>query len=336
MKKIIAIAVLAALLLSLVACAPINDAAVAVLWAESDTAVSPNSLINSMDRALYIENIRYEYHGAQGDAAKQLQQAEDALNAGCAALMVELVDATTAAQFVELAKAKEKPIVFFGVKVDDTIIKSYEGCYVVMTDEATLQEKYSEMITEYLSDEKTVKNLDRNGDGMLSFVNDTGFTLELEAEGVTFSMLDNDGTYNPEVCELIFTGADNAANAILSQLQAQDFNTDKLATQFVGLFTVGNDFDYKAFVLDTLPEGGDSAAHFEANKFLVDLTTVEADDLEQMIYTTTNVIDSGRISGTVLEDYDAIAEATAEVCSKILKTGATTNLTLIPYTIYPA
>ena len=96
MKKIIAIAVLAALVLSLAACAPINSAPVAVLWANDSEAISPNSLINAMDRALYIENISYTYYGAEGDAAKQLQQAEEALNAGCAVLMVEPVDATAA------------------------------------------------------------------------------------------------------------------------------------------------------------------------------------------------------------------------------------------------
>ena len=334
MKKIIAIAVLAALVLSLAACSPINSAPVAVLWATDSEAISPNSLINAMDRALYIENISYTYYGAEGDAAKQLAQAEEALNAGCAVLMVEPVDAAAAAQFVELANAKQTPVIFFGANVDETVATESSLCLIVKTDAATLAEKYTEMLTEYLKDEKTVKNLDRNGDGMLGLVNDTGFGFVLEVDGVSFNLLDSDGQYNADVCELILTTSDSAARAILCQLQAQDFNTDKLATQYVALFTVGNECDYKAYVLDTLPEGGDTAAHYEANKFLVDLTTVEAEDMDKMIYTTMNVVESGRISGTVLEDYDAIAEAAAAACAAIIKNKSTETVKLVPYTIY--
>ena len=156
MKKIIAIAVLAALVLSLAACSPINSAPVAVLWATDSEAISPNSLINAMDRALYIENISYTYYGAEGDAAKQLAQAEEALNAGCAVLMVEPVDAAAAAQFVELANAKQTPVIFFGANVEETVATESSLCLIVKTDAATLAEKYTEMLTEYLKDEKTV------------------------------------------------------------------------------------------------------------------------------------------------------------------------------------
>lgn len=332
MKKIIAIAVLAALVLGLAACSPINSAPVAVLWATDSEAISPNSLINAMDRALYIENISYTYYGAEGDAAKQLAQAEEALNAGCAVLMVEPVDAAAAAQFVELANAKQTPVIFFGANVEETVATESSLCLIVKTDAATLAEKYTEMLTEYLKDDKTVKNLDRNGDGVLTVLSDMPDIALDELEDITVEYATAEIALTD--LEMILTANDTAAQETLLKLQAEDFNTDKLATQYVALFTVGNEIDYKAYVLDTLPEGGDTAAHYEANKFLVDLTTVEAEDMDKMIYTTMNVVESGRISGTVLEDYDAIAEAAAAACAAIIKNKSTETVKLVPYTIY--
>ena len=79
--------------------------------------------------------------------------------------------------------------------------------------------------------------------------------------------------------------------------------------------------------------------------YLVDLTVVEEVDLDDMIYTTINVIDGGRISGTVMEDNDAIAVSVATIARNFIKGNDTfkdieTTLVkdsevLIPYSIYP-
>lgn len=334
MKKIISIVLLAALALSLCACGPINKTDVAVLWADGDKAVTPNSLINAMDRAMYIENIGYTYYGAQGDAAKQVQQAQEALDTGCAALMVELVDAASAQQIVDLAKAKDVPVIFFGCDVDETVAAGYDKCVIVNTDEATLFEKQGEMITEYLK--KNGKKLDRNGDGAISVASWTKKPLEFEAEGLEIDQLDNADTIDPQVVEMVITDDDTTAQQILVQLQSKDYNTNKLTTHYVAIFTVGNEFDYKAYVLENAPEDAEALkAHYEANKYLVDLTTVSEEDLEVMIYTTVNVIDSGRITGTAMEDYDAIAEAAAEACAALVTgKGVEKAIIDVSYTTY--
>ena len=91
MKKILALILVAILALGMTACGAKQSSDLAVLWAEGDTAVSPNTLINAMDRALYIEHISCKYYGANGDQAKQIAQAQEALNAGMKVLMVELI-----------------------------------------------------------------------------------------------------------------------------------------------------------------------------------------------------------------------------------------------------
>ena len=60
-------------------------------------------------------------------------------------------------------------------------------------------------------------------------------------------------------------------------------------------------------------------AYYEANKYLVDLTTVNESDLAQMIYTTVNVVDSGRMSGTVVADNDQLAACVATIARNLIK-----------------
>ena len=127
-------------------------------------------------------------------------------------------------------------------------------------------------------------------------------------------------------------------------MQKKDYNTNKLTTHFIPLFTVGEEVDYKAYVLagrPALPEelviGADDTkkeikakdkeiqkleelkAHYAANRYLVDLTTVKESELSQMVYTTVNVIDSGRISGTVLADNDRISACVAVIVKNLIK-----------------
>lgn len=336
MKRLIAVILVVVLALSVCACSPVNKKPVAVLWADGDVAVNPISLINAMDRAMYIENVSYTYYGAQSDAAKQLKQAEEALAADCAMLLVEPVDPAAAEQFVALAKAKNIPVVFFGKAVDKSVAESYEKCYSVTTDETTLTAKRDEMLAEYLKDEKTVKKLDRNEDGKIAVANLTGAEVSLKVEGVEFMMLEASEEVDPQVTEMVLTADDVTAKNVLVSLQAKDYNTDKLTTHYVAIFTVGNTVDYKALVLKDAPtEEADRKAHFEANKFLCDLTAVEKEEeLQALFFSTIHVIDSGRLAGTVLEDQDGIAEAVAKLVSDICKGNTVQKETKIPYTFH--
>lgn len=385
MKKIIAVILLAALALSIAACSPINKNDVAVLWADGDKAISPNSLINAMDRAMYIENISYNYYGAQGDAAKQLTQAQEALAAGCAVLMVEPVDATAAQQFVDLAKAANTPVLFFGAAVDDSVAAGYDKCYIVKTDETTLVSTYFDLVSEYVLSNTEVNkpkdgDMDLDDDGKISYVTvgeiefaqdkaikkdkdgeplykkDGSYEkavdlvkleasladLQLDEETVEAGgLFGGTTTYRKlktadgKVVEMILAADDVQAKDVLISLLDMGLNADQLATCFVPLFTVGNSVDYKALVLEGAPAEGEARAeHLENNKFLCDLTTVEAEDLDEMIFTTINVIGTGRITGTAMEDYDGIAEAAAKACAAIVKNGTVESIIKVSYTAF--
>ncbi len=377
MKKWIAIALVIVMVLGLAACT-INDKEVAVLWSgDNDVAVVPNSLINALDRAMYIENISYKHYAAKGSQDTQTKQAEEALNAGCGALMVELVDASAAQTIVDLAKAKDVPVVFFGCDVDAAVVSGYAKCAAVVTDADTLASTYSELVNAYLKDnvKKTPAkdDLDLNDDGKITYLalgelTVTPGDIELVAvngkledltvvtetrETTTFFFIKGteeigklttaDGT----VIELILADDDTQTLNTLVALQELGFNSTRLATHFVPVITVGAEADYKAYVLQDLPaDAQQRAVYLEEVRSLIDMTTIEqnewtkwekkeANQVDTMIFNTMNQIDAGKINGTVVEDYDALAVAAAKVLSNLLQGKALEQTVVaVPYAAY--
>ncbi len=375
MKKTIAILLIVATVLGLAACGTINDADVAVLWSDDGIVKVPHSLINAFERAMYTESIAYTHYGAKGDAAKQVDQAKEALDNGCVALLVKLVDSESAQTIVDLAKAKDTPVIFFSCDVDSAVIESYAKCATVNTDEKTLTKAICDMIVEYVTENEEA--VDRNGDGEISYVlfgtettpdiatelnaalaenklptvkfyddaNADKFVPVDDAKAQMSSIL---SAYNDEAnntVELIISSSDVATIDIIVELQNKGFNREKLKTHLIPVYTIGYSADYKSYVLDSKPEGElDSEAvkaYFEENMYLVDLSIVEEEDLEGMIYNTFNVIDAGRILGTAIEDYDALASAVAELTADLIKganaldgVGSDGQNILVPYISY--
>ena len=340
MKKIISLLLVAIMTLSavlLTGCGAINDSEVSILWAGEAKATNPNSLINSMDRAMYIESVSYVNYGANGNADEQLKQARAAVDKGCDALVVELISPLHAAEIVNYAKAKSIPVVFVNCVVDDSVVASYDKCAVVNADHTTVADVQGEMIADYIK--SNFKNLDKNKDGKISyFAYDLGVisvpavakankllatadyivktadkkeintSVELADVGITDLL-----KIDPTKYELIITADDLTAFEVLKKLQEKDYNTDKLITHFVPAVTIGDSVDYKAYVVK---QGEDN---YEANKYLVDLTNVDEDEIDEMIYTTRNVIGTGRLAGTVVADGDAIAGAVAKIVRNLIK-----------------
>lgn len=364
MKRFLAILLVAIMALGIVSCGTINqDNKVVILWKGEATTNDPNSLMNSFDRAMYIENISYENKGAKGDAAEQLKQAKEALNGGCAVLAVELVSPLISGEIVKLAKEKNIPVVFFNSYVPEEVLNLYDKCYLVTSDEDKVAKLQSEMIIDYIKE--NLKTLDRDGNKEITCVNyKTDSTVadivskELE-KGVYTGGILGTGIMKEKIdasikvrdyipsdlknVELIITSSDEAAAEVLAMIQAKDYNTDKLATQHVAIFTVGSDFDYKNFVLSGRPtlskdmiideEKDDQKTidakekkikelcgdYYKKNQYLVDLSTIKEIDLDDMVYTTTNVIGAGRIAGTVTQDKDTISLTVAAICRNLIK-----------------
>ena len=374
MKKILSL-LLATLFVfmtfALTACTINKDSEVAILWEGDGKATNPNSLINSMERAMYIEHVNYAHYGANGNPATQIEQAKSALDDGCAALVVELVEHpfsdANAEIIVDAAKEKNVPVIFFNTTVHKEILDSYDKCALVTADLESVADVQGQLIADYVK--ANFKNLDKNKDGKINYVSTSLITAavvekantvladedyevknedreklntELVPLGVEISLTEI--SFDETAAELIITDNDKAAFAIILHLQSKGYNTDKLTTHFVPIFTVDNTVDYKAYVLASRPEipadlvineNDDKKtvkaknkeikkleelkSYYEANKYLVDLTAVNESDLDEMIYTTLGVIDSGRISGTVIKDNDGISLAVAGIVKNLIK-----------------
>ena len=354
MKRIVSLILVALLTLSVfcfTGCGAVNDSEVSILWSGNGKVEVPNSLINSMERAMYIKHVEYKHYGANGSLATQLEQAKSALNAGCQVLVVELVSDNiidvikskdVAQQIVDAAKEKSVPVIFFNCMVDESVVNSYDKCVSIVSDVSTIADVQGELIADYVK--ANFKNIDKNEDNKISATFQGINTFADDAVKKANELLATDDykvsrsffgeklnlsvelsipeIINPDLTkyELILTPDDVTALVVLRELQKSDYNTDKLTTQFVPIVTVGESVDYKEIVLAGRPENKDEyAEYYENNKFLVDLTAVEEEDLDAMIYTTINVIDAGRIAGTATEDRDAIAIAVASVVRNLVK-----------------
>lgn len=366
MKKIISLILVALFALSaitLTACS-INDTEVSILWENSGEVQVPDSLINCIERAMYIENINYKHYGANNNHETQLEQAKSAVQAGCAVLVVEPVAPEKAGEFVAVAKAKNVPLIFIG-NVAKSVLDSYDKCVAIYANDASIARTQGELIADYVKE--NFEKLDRNDDGKISYVEysnlsptgsaaeankllkeDADYEIEvgggcnkntvrtelvfydagnkaqvLPSFGAVVSQTGIMEKYNDEkdnTVELIITDNDYTALEVLIALQGKDFNTNKLTTHFIPVFTVGFETSYKDFVLDGAPEDENKKSeYFEKNKYLCDLTMVDEADLEVMIWNTKNVIGAGRLAGTVIEDQDAFAAAIAAAARNFIK-----------------
>ena len=146
----------------------------------SDAYIS--TVRSSMDKILKDGGYTYNDYDANGNQTTQTEQVQTALAKGSSMLIVNVVDtgSNDAAQnIINLAKAKNVPVIFFNRSVDQSVIESYEKCVFVGTDYEQAGHMQGQMIGEYL-----VNNYDTlalNGDGKIRYVMFKGQEGNMEA-----------------------------------------------------------------------------------------------------------------------------------------------------------
>ena len=299
-------------------CAINKDGEVSVLWDDcSDVYVQ--TLKDSMDRSMYIENIDYEHYDAKGDPSKQLQQVDEVLNKGCSGIIIKLASGNIAQDVVNKAKAKDVPVVFIESGVEKESITGYDKWTAVDTNTTTYISIYSKLIGNYVVE--NYDKLDRNDDGKINFggvssivekVNEI-LTENNKSELNITNNLDNK-------IELIVTATDEEAVEYLLAIREFDLNKDKLETHYVGLFTVGIDANASE---------------------VIKTPTTEQDVLDA--YTVMSAIDAGLISGAILENDDGLTGASAKIMRNFIKgddmfkdVDNKDGVVLVDVTTYPA
>ena len=132
----------------------------------SDAYIS--TVRSSMDKILSDSGYTYNDYDANGNQTTQTEQVQTALAKGSSLLIVNVVDtgSNDAAQnIINLAKAKNVPVIFFNRSVEQSVIESYDKCVFVGTDYEQAGHMQGKMIGEYVL--KNYGKLDLNNDGVM-------------------------------------------------------------------------------------------------------------------------------------------------------------------------
>ena len=275
MKRIISLILVSLLGLSvffcLAGCGKVNKSEVAILWRGDASVADPNSLINSMERAMYINKVEYKHYGANYDVIKQYDQAKEALDNGAQVLVVELVNQlgsvvagdSLARQIIDAAKAKDVPVIFFNSIVEKNVVQSYDKCALVMNNESSKEDVLGELIADYIKN--NFKDIDKNEDNVISaFSYSASETAVKKANellakddylvkrsffGEKIKLTIDASATDAQSAEIIITKNDTEAYLVLDQIK------DLVKKgEGIPIFTIGESFDYKALILKDRPE----------------------------------------------------------------------------------
>lgn len=364
MKKIITLILAVALSLTALVSCSINDTEVAVIWSEQQDDYL-FTVSDALDRAFYIENVKYTHYDAKGDSAEQLKLVDDAIAAGSPVLVVNPVNATTALKVVEKAKAKSLPVIFLCNDVASLgAVKAsgYEKAYTVDVDAGSIVPTLSEKMAKDIAENYT--DYDRNNDGKITLASlgviGAATIDEINAE---LAKIKND--------KKAPAALKNIKNPIVVAMGVEYYALDEVATihkmfeEFVG---VGTDDVFctaaEVIVLDDQNKVDDvllamreyELNYKKLNTHCVPLYTVGntanmgnllaagAEQEEKDAYTVLNTIDSGYLAGAVIEDDNGLASAVAamvramikgeDVFAKVNAEYVKDGSVLVPYTIY--
>ncbi len=156
LKRIpVAVGVLLALVVVVTGCGDSDDgggggATIALLLPENETP-----RYEAHDRPEFEENVKAEcedceilYSNATGDASKQQSQAEAALTQGAEVMVLDPVDAKSAAAMVEKAKAQNVPVLSY-----DRLIENAEVDYYVSFDNVEVGKLQAETLAKKLKED---------------------------------------------------------------------------------------------------------------------------------------------------------------------------------------
>ena len=354
MKKLLsvmlALILVSASVLGLAACGADSqaDGEVSVFYYTfSDTYIS--SVRTAMGKLLSSAGLKYNDYDANGNQTTQTEQVTTAIAKGSRLLIVNVVDtgSNDAAQnIIDMAKAKNIPVIFFNRSVDQSVVESYDKCVFVGTDYEMAGHMQGEMVGEYVL--ANYDALDLNGDGKISYVMFKGQEGNMEAIART--------RYGVEDCVPGLTAAGK------SPLEFYDSkNTNKYLVDQNGIWSSQAATEYMSTLL---------AQYSEANNNMVELVIANNDEmalgaisgLQSAGYNNGTgktipvfgidatdaaraAIESGNMVGTIKQDGDGMANAIASIANNYLNgkpvfDGIDSSLTVgswrvnIPYSTY--
>ena len=287
----------------------------------SDTYIS--TVRTALDAKLSAAGLSYQDYDAAGNQTTQTEQIRTAITKGAKALLVNIVNTGSddaAAEIVQLARDAGISLVFFNREVSDGVVQSYDDCAFVGTRAVEAGILQGEMIGEYVAEHYDA--LDLNGDGRISYIlfkgeegnNEAIYRTQYSVQEAN-ALLEKNGKQ-----ALKFYDPSNASGYLVDQngqwsaAAANDYMTTALAS-----FNASNNNMIELVIAnnDSMAEGAISALNAAGyNKgeggpaipvFGVDATKAAK-----------SLIKAGKMTGTVMQDAEGMAEALALLAKNAL------------------
>ena len=326
MKKqlalILSLALALTMLAGLVSCKKDNsDGEVSVFYyTYSDTYIS--SVRSEMDAMLKKAGLKYQNYDANGNQTTQTEQITTALAKNSRLLIVNVVatGSDDAAQnIVDLAKAKNVPVIFFNRSVNEKVVSSYEKCVFVGTDYEEAGHLQGKMIGDYVL--KNYDKLDLNGDGKISYAMFKGQEGNMEAIARTQYAVEDANKILTAAgkSELVFFDSHNTnkyqvdQNGQWSSAAATDYMNTNLSQfnegngNMIELVIANND----EMALGAITSLQTKGYNKEGGK-LIPVFGVDATEAAK------NAIKEGSMVGTIKQDAAGMAEAISTIAQNML------------------
>ena len=326
MKKqlalILSLALALTMLAGLVSCKKDNsDGEISVFYyTYSDTYIS--SVRSEMDAMLKKAGLKYQNYDANGNQTTQTEQITTALAKNSRLLIVNVVDTGSddaAQNIVDLAKAKNVPVIFFNRSVNEKVVSSYEKCVFVGTDYEEAGHLQGKMIGDYVL--KNYDKLDLNGDGKISYAMFKGQEGNMEAIARTQYAVEDANKILTAAgkSELVFFDSHNAnkyqvdQNGQWSSAAATDYMNTNLSQfnegngNMIELVIANND----EMALGAITSLQTKGYNKEGGK-LIPVFGVDATEAAK------NAIKEGSMVGTIKQDAAGMAEAISTIAQNML------------------
>lgn len=326
MKKqlalILSLALALTMLAGLVSCKKDNaDGEVSVFYyTYSDTYIS--SVRSEMDAMLKKAGLKYQNYDANGNQTTQTEQITTALAKNSRLLIVNVVDTGSddaAQNIIDLAKAKNVPVIFFNRSVKKDVIASYEKCAFVGTDYEEAGHLQGQIIGEYVL--KNYDKLDLNGDGKISYAMFKGQEGNMEAIARTKYAVEDANKILTAAgkAELVYYDANNAnkyqvdQNGQWSSAAATDYMNTNLSQfnegngNMIELVIANND----EMALGAITSLQTKGYNKEGGK-LIPVFGVDATEAAK------NAIKEGSMVGTIKQDAAGMAKALCTIAQNLL------------------
>ena len=265
----------------------------------SDAYIS--TVRSSMDKILSDSGYTYNDYDANGNQTTQTEQVQTALAKGSSLLIVNVVDtgSNDAAQnIINLAKAKNVPVIFFNRSVEQSVIESYDKCVFVGTDYEQAGHMQGKMIGEYVLNNYGMEAIARTKYG----VEDANAILK--AAGKPELKFYDSANKNKYLVDQDGLWSSAAATNYMSTALAQYTESNKNMIELV----IANNDEMALGAISALQTAG----YNKDGKTVIPVFGVDATDAAK------SAIKSGSMIGTIKQDAEGMATAITTVMKNLL------------------